>query len=109
LSHNRFRLRHLTVTLLDRFRQRLNTTKLIPAGARVLVGYSGGADSTCLLDLLSSLRVDIIAAHLHHGQRAEADDEVTRCEAFAEGLGVPFVTGTADVPGMSRDMGIGLE
>lgn len=95
--------------MLDRFRQHLELARLIPDGARVLVGYSGGADSTCLLHLLHLAGIDIVAAHLHHGQRAEADGELRLCEAFAESLGVPFVSGRADVPRMARELGIGLE
>jgi tRNA(Ile)-lysidine synthase len=82
---------------------------LIPAGARVLVGYSGGADSTCLIHLLKSLGADIVAGHLHHGQRAEADLELKLCEAFCEELGIPFLSGRADIPLMAGEMRIGLE
>lgn len=95
--------------MLEALRDHLETTGLIPPGARVLVGYSGGADSTCLLHLLHLAGVDVIAGHLHHGQRAEADEEQQRCEAFCDEIGVPFATGKADVPRMAADMKIGLE
>lgn len=75
----------------------------------MLVGYSGGGDSTCLLHLLHRLGVDVVAAHLHHGQRPEADRELGLCQAFADELGVPFVSGRADVPRMAQDLGVGLE
>lgn len=91
------------------FERHLRETGLISQGQRVLVGYSGGADSTCLLDLLVKAGVDVVAAHLHHGQRAEADLEQKLCQAFAEDLDVPFVTGRADVPRMALDLGMGLE
>lgn len=75
----------------------------------MLLGYSGGADSTCLLHLLATAGIDVVAAHLHHGQRPEADDEQKRCQEFAEELGVSFVTGNSDVPAIARDTGKGLE
>jgi tRNA(Ile)-lysidine synthase len=53
--------------------------------------------------------VDVVAGHLHHGQRAEADDEQAKAEEFCDSLGVPFATGRADVPRMASDMKIGLE
>lgn len=95
--------------MLDRFRSHLESSRLIPSGARVLVGYSGGADSTCLLHLLHQAGVDTVAAHLHHGQRPEADQELKLCQAFCSELGIPFASGRADVPRMSRDLKIGVE
>ena len=48
-------------------------------GSRLLVAFSGGADSTALLVLACALRLhlklDIHAAHLDHGLRVESRDE----------------------------------
>lgn len=95
--------------MLERFRRHVADANLLPEGAKLLVGYSGGADSTCLLHMLAAMKVDVVAAHLHHGQREEADDELRRCSEFADALGVPFVSGRADVPRIAEDMGVGLE
>jgi tRNA(Ile)-lysidine synthase len=95
--------------MLEQFQEHLRKSGLIPDGSRVLVGYSGGADSTALLHLLHRCGIDVVAAHLHHGQREEAEDELARCQAFAEKLDLPFIAGRADVPRMSREMGMGLE
>jgi tRNA(Ile)-lysidine synthase len=84
-------------------------SELLDNSVRILVGYSGGADSTCLVHLLSQSKVDFVAAHLHHGQRPEADKEMSLCEAFCQSLDVPFVSGRADVPRMSQELKIGLE
>lgn len=62
-----------------------------------------------MLDLLCRAGVDVVAAHLHHGQRLEADAELEACRQFAEGLNVPFVSGVADVPRLSRDLKMSLE
>src|SRR5689334_200150 len=81
------RFQTFTITLVvDRFREHLENTRLILPGARVLVGYSGGADSTCLLHLLREAEIDVVAAHLHHGQREEAEKELLLCQAFAKEL-----------------------
>lgn len=82
---------------------------LIPAGSRVLVGFSGGADSTCLLHLLAQLGFPVVGAHLDHGQRPEAPAEAEHCEAFCRELGVGFVAGRADVPALAEALGVGLE
>ncbi len=92
-----------------RFRDHLRDSGLIPEGGMVLLGYSGGADSTCLLHLLHESGTDVIAAHLHHGQRKEADEELAKCEGVCNGLRVPFISGHADVPKIAREMNIGLE
>ncbi len=93
--------------MLDRFRP--IAARLFQPGLRVLVGYSGGPDSTSLLHLLHLCGVDVVSGHLHHGQREEADQELKLCEAFCEELGIPFVSGRADVPKMAQDLRIGLE
>lgn len=95
--------------MLNSFLRHLEESNLIPADTRLVVGYSGGADSTCLLHLLHSAGFEVIAAHLHHGQRPEAEKEMKLCEAFCEELGIPFVGGRADVPRMSADLKIGIE
>lgn len=95
--------------LLERFRRHLAERNLIPTHGPLLVGYSGGADSTTLLHLCHEAGIDVIAAHLHHGQREEADREMRLCEAYCNELGVPFVSGKADVPAISDQLGIGLE
>lgn len=92
---------------LDRLRSKLR--ELVGQPARILVGYSGGADSTCLVHLMRAAGADIVAAHLHHGQREEADQEEERCAAFAQEIAVPFLSGRADVPRIARERKIGLE
>ncbi len=93
----------------ERLRRHLQDESLIPAGSRVLVGYSGGADSTCLLHLLHQLGFAVVAAHLHHGMRPEADEELEKCGAVCEASAIPFVAGRADVPRLASDTGVGLE
>lgn len=95
--------------MTERFQAHLSESGLIPEGATVLLGYSGGADSTCLLTLLKEAGIDVIAAHLHHGQRREADAELERCELYCNELSVPFLSGRADVPRLAQDRGIGVE
>lgn len=73
------------------------------------MGFSGGPDSTCLLHLLHACGYDVIGAHLHHGQRPEADADLAHCEKFCENLGIPFVSGRADVPKIAQDHKISIE
>ena len=53
---------------------------LIPPGADVTVLVSGGADSTCLWHVLSSLGYGVSALHVDHGLRgAESDEDAAFC------------------------------
>lgn len=98
------------VSVLDRLTSHIRERKLLQPKETVLVAYSGGADSTFLLTLLQeAAQYDVVAAHLHHGQRPEADEEVAQCQAYCDALGVPLVVGRADVPLMASHLGMGLE
>ncbi len=82
---------------------------LLEPGDRVLVALSGGADSTCLLHLLSQTDYEVAAAHLHHSQRPEGDADVEHCRRLCESLEVAFYVGKADVPAVAKLHKIGLE
>lgn len=76
-------------------------------GRRVLVGVSGGVDSTVLLDALHSLaepmHLTLAVAHVHHGLRGEeADaDEQAVC-GLADRMGLPCFVARVD-PGSLRE------
>lgn len=69
----------------------------------VIVGFSGGFDSMCLLDILSKVKdlpdffdLEIIAAHYNHNWRGEESlREQEICRLFAASRGFEFYTKTA--------------
>ena len=72
---------------------------MLDGADRLLVGFSGGPDSTALLLLLAGHRGNIEAVHLHHGLRADAaDGDRDWCRAFCEHRNIPFSTAELDVP-----------
>jgi tRNA(Ile)-lysidine synthase len=100
--------------ILERVRATLRERQLLPPeGGTVIVGYSGGADSTALLHLLTRLQgafnLRIRAAHLHHGMRPEADDDVRVCASVCAQLGVPLHVERVDVPALAQAARISLE
>jgi len=78
------------------------------AGRPLLVGYSGGLDSTVLLHLLatSSRKPGLRAIHVDHGLQPASDHWRAHCAAVCDELGVPISAVCVDV---GRDAGIGRE
>ena len=75
----------------------------------VLLGFSGGLDSTVLLRLLAgdpALHGGLRAIHVHHGLQPGADAWQAHCEAACAALDVPLQSVRVQVP---RDLGEGLE
>lgn len=87
-------------------------TRLItpPRAGACLVGFSGGLDSTVLLQLLASdadaRLAGLRAIHVHHGLHADADDWAAHCQRVCDGLGVALSIVHVDV---DRTAGLGLE
>lgn len=83
--------------------------------SRVLVAFSGGADSTALLTSLHDLQKEgaierIFAAHFNHGIRGEtAERDMRFCESLCKTLGVEFFAERADVPAFAKRTGMTLE
>lgn len=69
-----------------------NLLRLDIAGqTTVAVAYSGGADSTALLLMLTQQYPgQVMAIHVHHGLQAAADDFAAHCAVFCLALGVPL-------------------
>jgi tRNA(Ile)-lysidine synthase len=57
----------------------------------LMIGYSGGADSTALLLACAQKWPNQVSAiHVHHGLQAAADDFAAHCEAFCQRIKVPL-------------------
>ena len=78
------------------------------------VGVSGGADSMCLLEILSKLKqeYDIIlkAVHINHNIRGEeALRDQRLVEDYCKKAGIECLVYSVDIPTLSKEMGIGEE
>ncbi len=76
---------------------------------RVVVGFSGGADSLTLLDVLHRLGYEVIAAHLDHQLRASSGEDLEFCRQVALKWGIPFSSKRVDVARFAQDEGYSLE
>ncbi len=74
---------------------------LLPRGSLVLVAYSGGPDSTALLELLAELRepldVRLAAAHFDHGVRRASAAVANRCLLRCAELDIACTVGRSPV------------
>jgi tRNA(Ile)-lysidine synthase len=75
----------------------------------LVVGVSGGPDSLYLLHALHNLAYHIVAVHVNHGLRPEADDESKQVKQFADDLGVDLITCRVDVMTYAWNESISIE
>ncbi len=79
---------------------------LFQAGKRLVVGFSGGQDSTCLLHALvemgRAVDFEVVATHVDHGLRADSGADAARAVDIARGLGVRAVARRVDVGAYRR-------
>ena len=88
--------------------------QMLPKGARLVVGLSGGVDSVALLHVLHCLQKEfawqITAVHIHHGLRgAAADADAHFAEEFSAALQIPCVVKRYDVRAEARLRRLGEE
>lgn len=99
--------------LIDRLEQTVLLQQLFQPGDTLVVAFSGGADSTALLDLLIRLpdyNLNLIVAHLNHCLRgAEADADQEFCRVIADRYNVPFEVRRVDIKNMASESGLNLE
>lgn len=82
--------------LINKVEQIIRQYDMIPPGAHVIVGLSGGADSVCLMEALyervkdGRLSGTLEAVHVHHGLRATADRDEEYVRAFTAERKIPL-------------------
>jgi tRNA(Ile)-lysidine synthase len=64
---------------------------------RLVVGFSGGQDSTCLLHALHRMDLDVVGAHVDHALRADSAADAERVTALGKEMGIPVEVTRVDV------------
>lgn len=86
---------------------------MLKNGDTVIVGVSGGADSVCLLSVLSTLRecmqLTVIAAHVNHMFRETAERDERYVIELCRKLNVGCETMHMDVQRVARESGMSFE
>lgn len=79
----------------------LDSLARLPAPAKYWIGFSGGADSTALLQALHECRAQLVASihaiHFHHGLQQAADEWQRRCRSFCTERDIPFMSVRLDI------------
>jgi tRNA(Ile)-lysidine synthase len=98
-------------TIEEKIRQYIEQKNLIPAGGKILVAVSGGADSVCLLYILNKLFPNQIhAAHINHQLRAsDSLNDEYYVKTLANKLDVPVTVELADVTAYAKKEKLSIE
>ncbi|MDA8428357.1 MAG: tRNA lysidine(34) synthetase TilS [Geobacteraceae bacterium] len=100
-------------SLATRITGTVHEQQLFSPGDTLIIGLSGGADSSALLDLLADLPgipLRLVAAHLNHCLRgAESDLDEEFCRSLAERYQIPFESRRIDVKAMAGRSCLNLE
>ncbi len=98
------------MNLVEAIRGAIEKHRLIPRGASVVAGVSGGADSVALLRILHEIGVPLTVAHLNHRLRGtESDSDETFVRNLADEQGLPLVAKAVDVESMAQSEGLSIE
>ena len=94
--------------MIDKVRETIEKYKMIQYGDRIVVGFSGGPDSVCLLHVLNRLKdrygIKLYAVHINHGIRGEeALRDENYAKRFAESLDIPIFIKRVDAVGFAKE------
>jgi tRNA(Ile)-lysidine synthase len=101
----------MTQEILERITNFIEQEQLFPEQGHLTVAFSGGADSYCLLHLLTQLcgsgkrypQIRLHVAHLNHQLRGEVSEQDALAVAqIAQDWQLPYTIGTCDVYALAR-------
>jgi tRNA(Ile)-lysidine synthase len=98
---------------LRKVKETIRKYKLLERGDKVLIAYSGGADSTALLSLLWELRkewvLELFLAHFNHRLRQSAEEDEKFVRSVADEYSLHLFVGGEDVRSYARSKSLNLE
>lgn len=104
----------ITKTVTAKFRHTINKYDMFGDCAALLCGFSGGADSTALLEMLRLMcaenQIRLGAVHVNHMIRgADADSDEENCMRFCAERGIELFIRRADIPKIAAAEKTGIE
>ena len=102
------------MNLKNKVLETIRQNNLIQPKEKVIVAFSGGPDSVCLLHLLHELKAELdiklYAFHLNHQIRGlDAHRDAWYCLSLCDEYDIPFFVDSTDVPGYAQNMKMSLE
>ena len=92
--------------LVEQIDQFITKHNLLPINTKVVLGFSGGADSMFLFNLLAEKHrkgtISFIAAHLDHEWRDDSYKDEQFCRKMAKKLNIPFATAKSSELGITE-------
>ena len=95
--------------LNDRVAENLKEKCGIKIQDKIVLGFSGGADSICLLDILHKLGFEVVVAYFNHQLRSSVEKEVQFVKRVVEKYKFDFKLGTGDVNNFAKKTHKGIE
>ena len=100
--------------MICKVRNTIEKYNLLTGVSSLAVGVSGGADSMCLLEILSRLKheygIILKVVHVNHNIRGdEALQDQHLVEDYCQKLGIECRVYSVDIPALAKEMGIGEE
>ena len=99
--------------ILERVKKTIQEYKLLGKKDRILIAYSGGVDSTGLLNLLLEFReewsFELFLGHFNHKLRHTADEDEQFVKRMAQKHSLPLFVGSKDVRSYARAKKLNIE
>jgi len=99
--------------LPSKIRRTIERYRMIDSGMRVVVGVSGGPDSTALLHILNILKDEldfwIAVTHLDHGLRQESGADADFVAETAKRLGIEFRVKRMNILAVAKEFDVSVE
>lgn len=97
----------MTEVIDQKVKQYIAKHSMLRSGDEVVIGVSGGADSMMLLHFLNRhkgfYQIHLKVAHVHHGIRANADQDAAYVETIAREWKLPFYIKKCNIPELANE------
>lgn len=92
--------------MIEKVREYIKENHMLECGDKLVLGVSGGADSTALLEAMCRLSeeydLSIYVVHINHGIRREAGEDAEYVRSLCEKHEAPFFLFEEDVPALAK-------